>query len=210
VASELIKRIVVLLVLAAAAGFYLAPRAASVLVANDPVKSDVILVLAGDADDSRFWRGMSLMSGGYASHLILDVQAPVNRFGISDTELARVFVARNAPGRAVVCEVHGDSTFEEVSAAAPCLQTLHPASVLLVTSDYHTRRALTIFRRLLPQYQWHVAAVGGPSDADTPWERTADQWWKNRRWAKTMLDEWQKWTWWFLVDRWRARPVSTN
>jgi len=140
----------------------------------------------------------------------LDVQAPVNRFGISDTELARVFVARNAPGRAVICEVYGDSTFEEVGAAAPCLQTLHPASVLLVTSDYHTRRALTIFRRLLPQYQWHVAAVGGPSDADTPWGRTADQWWKNRRWAKTMLDEWQKWTWWFLVDRWRARPVSTN
>ena len=133
-------------------------------------------------------------------------KAQVSQFGVSDSELAQAFVTKNASGRAVVCEVLGDSTFDETIDAARCLQTFHPSSVLLVTSAYHTRRALTIFRHRLPQYQWHVAALGGPLEPGTPWVRTADQWWRNRRWAKTVSDEWQKWAWWFVVDRWRARP----
>jgi len=208
-ASELIKRILVLIALIAV-GCLLAPRAASVLVANDPVKSDVVLVLAGNRDDSRFWFAMKLMDEGYAPRLILDVQSPVSQFGFSDAELAKTFVAKTDPDRAIVCEVFADSTFGEAVDVAHCLQPLRVSSVLIVTSAYHSRRALTIFQKRLPQYQWHVAALGGPSDAGTPWVRTADQWWKHRRWAKTVVDEWQNWVWWFLVDRWRAQPVSTS
>jgi uncharacterized SAM-binding protein YcdF (DUF218 family) len=208
-ASNLIKRWVALLLLVAA-GYFFVMHSASILVANDPVPSDVILVLAGDRNDSRFWRAMKLMNDGYGSRIILDVQVPVSQFGVSDSELAQAFVTKNAPGRAVVCEVSGDSTFDETEDAARCLRGFHPSSVILVTSDYHTQRALAIFRRRLPQYQWHVAAMGGPTEPGTPWLRTADQWWKNRRWAKSVLDEWQKWAWWFLVDRWRATPVTAN
>ena len=173
-------------------------------MANDPVRSDVILVLAGMDGDSRFWHGLELMERGYAPRLILDVQAPITRFGVSDTELAQDFIAKSAPGRAFVCEAFADSTFDETVDAARCLQPFHPSSVLIVTSGYHSRRALTIFKRRLPQYQWHVAALGAPLEPGKPWVRTADQWWKNRRWAKSVLDEWEKWIWWFLVDRWRG------
>jgi uncharacterized SAM-binding protein YcdF (DUF218 family) len=203
VASKLKKAVVAFVLLAALVYFVIADSAA-VLVANDPSPSDVVLVLAGDRNDSRFWYAMKLMNEGYASRMILDVQGQVGQYGVSDSELAQAFVTRNASGRAVVCEVLGDSTFDETMDAARCLQTLHPSSVLLVTSGYHTRRALTIFRHRLPQYQWHVAALGGPLEPGTPWVRTADQWWRNRRWAKTVLDEWQKWIWWCVVDRWRA------
>ena len=209
VTGELLKRLLVLIVFIAI-GYFAIWHSASILVVNDPVPSDVILVLAGDRNDSRFWRAVKLMNDGYASRLILDVQAPVSQFGVSDSELAQAFVTRSAPGRAVVCEVLADSTFGEAAGAARCLQVFHPSSVLLVTSDYHTRRALTIFQRRLPKYQWHVAAIGGPSEPGRPWVRTADEWWKNRRWAKTVLDEWQKWAWWFLVDRWRSHPVTTS
>lgn len=193
-----------------AAGSYAVTHSASVLVANDPVKSDVIVVLAGARDDSRFWRGMDLMNRGYAWRLILDVQVPVSQFGVSDSELAQAFVAKNAPGRAIVCEASADSTFGEAVDVGRCLQPFHPSSVLIVTSDYHTRRALTIFKKRLPQYEWHVAALDAPLEPGEAWERYSDQWWKNRRWAKSVLDEWQKWTWWFLVDRWRARPVTSG
>ncbi len=149
-ASNLIKRWVALLLLVAA-GYFFVMHSASILVANDPVPSDVILVLAGDRNDSRFWRAMKLMNDGYGSRIILDVQVPVSQFGVSDSELAQAFVTKNAPGRAVVCEVSGDSTFDETEDAARCLRGFHPASVILVTSDYHTQRALAIFRRRLPQ-----------------------------------------------------------
>ena len=205
VTGELIKALTALALLAALA-YFLVAHSAAVLVANDPSPSDVILVLTGDQDASRFWRGMKLMNKRFAPRLILDVQASVTQFGVRDSELAQAFVAKYASGRAIVCEVSADSTFDETKDAAHCLQAFHRSSVLLVTSDYHTRRALAVFRRRLPQYQWHVAALDGPLEPGAPWVRTADQWWKDRQWAKTILDEWQEWTWWILVDRWRAHP----
>ena len=68
--------------------------------------------------------------------------------------------------------------------------------MLIVTSDYHTRRAMTIFRHHLSQYQFSVAAARDPS-------RFGDAWWTNREWAKVTLDEWLKLLWWEVVDRWR-------
>lgn len=68
--------------------------------------------------------------------------------------------------------------------------------MLIVTSDYHTRRALTIFRDHLKQYQFNGAAARDPS-------RFGTAWWTNREWAKATLDEWMKLVWWEAVDRWR-------
>ncbi len=79
-----------------------------------------------------------------------------------------------------------------------CLQPLHARRVLIVTSDYHTRRSLMIFRHCLPQYQFSVAGAVNPS-------QFGQAWWSNREWAKTTFDEWLKMLWFQLVDRWR-RP----
>ncbi|HZD32184.1 MAG TPA: YdcF family protein [Candidatus Angelobacter sp.] len=200
------KWLLVLIAIVAGCCFFVA-HSASVLVTNNPVKSDVILVVAGDWDSSRFHHALKLLEAGYGSLLIMDVQGPVSHFGVSDTDLARAFVASRAPGRARVCEVFGESTFSETADVARCLQPLRISSVLIVTSDYHTRRALAIFKKRLPQYQWSVAASDAPLEPNQLWERSGDQWWMNRRWAKTVLDEWQKWIWWFVVDRWRAQPA---
>ena len=79
-----------------------------------------------------------------------------------------------------------------------CLQRLQPIphSAILVTDDYHTRRALSIFRQLLPQYHWTAGATRNDFLFGQPW-------WKNREWAKTYLIECQKLLWWELWDRWR-------
>jgi uncharacterized SAM-binding protein YcdF (DUF218 family) len=207
VASELIKWILTLLAVIAA-GYYTVSHVPSPLVANDPVKSDVILVLAGDKEGLRFWRGMELMQQGYAPFLILDVQAPVVTFGVSDSALAKAFVAENAPGPASVCEVFGDSTLGETVDVAQCLRPLHASSVLIVTSAYHSRRALAIFKKRLPQYRWHVAAESGPLESGGPGVGETNQWWKDSRRAEVVLDEWEKWIWWCLVDRWRAKPID--
>jgi uncharacterized SAM-binding protein YcdF (DUF218 family) len=172
----------------------------SQLVINNPEKSDAIVVLAGSASDSRYWHGLELLRAGYANHLFLDVVNGVD-YGHSLVELARDFVARtggSSAGQVSVCPVEGDSTKDEAPQVNACLQQLQPPphSVIIVTDDYHTRRALSIFTNRLPQYRWTVAAAKNDFLFGYPW-------WKQREWAKTYVTESEKLLWWELFDRWR-------
>src|SRR5579863_5496989 len=170
------------------------------LVVDKPEKSDAIVVLAGSEADSRYWHALELLRAGEAQHLVLDAVDGVT-FGHSLIDLARAFVARTAGANAsqvTVCPVEGDSTKDEAPQVGACLLTLHPTphTVMLVTDEYHTRRALSIFRNRLPQYRWTAAAARNPAIFGLPW-------WKHREWAKTYLTESEKVLWWELFDRWR-------
>ena len=170
------------------------------LVVNNPEKSDAIVVLAGSEADNRYWRGMELLRSGYAQNLVLDATTGV-AYGHSYPDLAADLVARCAGQNASqvsVCPINGDSTKEEADEVNACFQHLQPPprSVIVATDDYHTRRALSIFRNRLPQYHWSAAAAKNDFYFGQPW-------WKNREWAKTYLTEWQKLIWWELFDRWR-------
>jgi uncharacterized SAM-binding protein YcdF (DUF218 family) len=94
-----------------------------------------------------------------------------------------------------VCLTQGDSTDEETQYVAQCLHTDQISSVLLVTSDFHTRRALSIFKHRLPKYHWSVAACRD----DSVFKENRRQ---RREWAKTAFMEWTKLVWWAAVDRW--------
>jgi uncharacterized SAM-binding protein YcdF (DUF218 family) len=171
------------------------------LIVNNPEKSDAIVMLAGDQVDLRYWRALELLRGGYGHHLLVDTGTG-RVYGQSYSDLAAGFIARTAGENASqvsLCIVKGDSTKEEAPQVGECLAKLQPAphSVLLVTDDYHTRRALSIFRQRLPQIHWTAAAVSNDFLFGQPW-------WKNREWAKTYLTECEKLLWWELWDRWRA------
>lgn len=170
------------------------------LVVNDPVKSDAIVVLAGTAGDLRYYHGMELLRAGYARSLVLDTLSG-EMYGRSMPDLAREFVAQTAGPYAAevsVCAMDGDSTKDEAPQVNACFQHLSPPphSAIIVTDDYHTRRALSIFRNRLPQYQWTAGATKNDFLFGEPW-------WKRREWAKTYLTEWQKLIWWECFDRWR-------
>ncbi|HSM88183.1 MAG TPA: YdcF family protein [Candidatus Limnocylindrales bacterium] len=169
------------------------------LVRDHPEKSDVIVVLDGDSMDERFQRGMELLRAGYARHLFLDASNASSYYGHTPYEYATVFVmeaARDQAGKVSVCPYAEDSTITETAYIAKCLEPLKPQRVLLVTSDYHTGRALSIFRKKLPQYSWSVAAAHDSRLFGT-------RWWQHREWAKKTFEEWLKVLWWNGVDRWR-------
>jgi uncharacterized SAM-binding protein YcdF (DUF218 family) len=194
------KRLFVLLVLLLLLAGIFFVEAGNYLVVNNLQKSDAIVVLAGDQADDRYYRGLHLLRQGFGQHLILDATTAVT-YGHSYTELAADLVARTAgpeASRVIVCPINGDSTKEEAGDVGACLKTLQPLphSGLLVTDNYHTRRALSIFSNRLPQYHWTAAAADNSYLFGTPW-------WKHREWAKTYLTEWQKLIWWQLFDRWR-------
>jgi hypothetical protein len=170
------------------------------LVVSHPETSDAIVMLAGDVVDARYWRGLDLLRAGYGQHFLVDVNTG-RVYGHDLTDLAADLIAHTAGENASqvsICVIDADSTKEEAPRVAACLQRLQPVphSVLLVTDDYHTRRALSIFRALEPQYHWTAAAASNDTVYGLPW-------WKNREWAKTYFTEVQKLLYWQLWDRWR-------
>lgn len=195
-----------LIVLAVIAGLAL-KYGASFLRVNHPEYSDLILVLGGGVDDSRYWRGAELMKQGYAGRMVLDAEATDKKFGKSNADLANELLASVHAQHTTVCPVYSDSTYGETEDVARCLAPMKVSSVLIVTSDYHSRRAFDIFKARLPGYHWSIAGVYAPYEDHTTKRLAGDDWWKNRRWAKTILEEWEKLIWWELVDRWRAQPV---
>jgi DUF218 domain-containing protein len=170
------------------------------LIVNSPQKSDAIVVLWGDQATARYLHALELLRSGYGQHLVVDAHAG-QIYGQSIAALATDFVARTAGENASqvsLCIIGGESTKEEAREVEQCLERLQPAphSAILVTDDYHTRRALSIFRQRLPQYRWTAAANHDDSVFGQPW-------WKNREWAKTYLTECEKLVWWELWDRWQ-------
>jgi len=165
------------------------------LVVNQPRTSDVMVVLAGETD-RRPTRGLELLDQGYAQQLILDVPAEAKIYHWSQAEIARKYVEGLPQAASIaVCPIHGQSTKDEARDVARCLQGVTPHRVLLVTSDYHTRRALSIFNRVLPA-DYSIAAAFDDREFGV-------RWWQRREWAKVNFEEWLKLIWWELFDRWR-------
>jgi uncharacterized SAM-binding protein YcdF (DUF218 family) len=196
----MMKVLLVLLIMLLIVAAFIFCQPGGFLIVNNPEKSDAIVVLGGDAADQRYWRGMGLLREGYARHMLVDATTGIT-YGHSYVDLAKDYVAHTAgpyASQVSVCPIVGDSTKIEATQVDACLQSLQPPphSVIIATDDYHTRRALSIFRKELPQYQWTAAAAQADFLFGLPW-------WKNREWAKTYLTEWEKLLWWQLVDRWQ-------
>jgi len=168
----------------------------SFLIVNDPQPSDAIIVLAGETD-RRPARGLELLAANYAPKMILDVPANAKIYQWNMLELAQRYVQALPRGRAIViCPIYGLSTKAEALDVAGCLKPLGARRLLLVTSDYHTRRALSTFRHELPETEFSVAAANDPA-------QFGSSWWQHRQWAKLNFDEWLKFVWWQAIDRWR-------
>ena len=175
----------------------LASQAARVLWIDHPEKSDAIVILAGETT-LRSERGLELLRQGMAPRMWIDVVGADEVFGKSLAGVAQNYVAALPEAdRVKVCILEGRSTNAETQDVKRCLQSSGVHRVLIVTSGYHTRRALIIFKHRLPEYEFSAAAVHDP-------RQYGRAWWTNREWAKAAFDEWTKFIWWEVVDRWRG------
>ena len=166
------------------------------LVLDQARQSDVILVLAGETDH-RPARALELLNQGYAPRLILDVEAQSKMYQWSEADLAQKYAEGLGRAQSItICRIDGLSTKEEAISAARCLRQVGGKNILLVTSDYHTRRALSIFKREVPDRNFSVAAAFDAREFGV-------KWWQQREWAKVNFYEWLRLLWWELVDRWR-------
>ena len=168
-----------------------------ILVVEKLRKADVIVILSGE-DNLRIQRGLQLLREGYAPRLVITARATWHLFAWTEAELARQFVQQLEPSLAQVTSVvkiTAQCTWEEASEVKEFLSQMGARSALLVTSHYHTRRALSIFRRMLPGIECGIIGVPEP-------DQFGILWWQRREWAKCAFYESIRLLWWMAVDRW--------
>jgi uncharacterized SAM-binding protein YcdF (DUF218 family) len=164
------------------------------LVRTDPpARSDVAVVLAGDRSGYRILKAAEMVRQGFTRTVL--VSGPEELYGYNEADLAIPFAVRNGypPSWFVAAPNQSHSTQEEAFAMLDVLRKRSARTCLLVTSDYHTRRAGKIYRAAAPDVDFRV--VG----ADTPYFKPSD-WWHTREGRKLFFLEWTKTvTEWFGV-----------
>jgi hypothetical protein len=167
------------------------------LVVDEPEKSDAILVLAGETYN-RPMLALDLLERGYAPRIVMDVPAAERIYQWTAPDLAQRWVQGLPQANSIsICPIHGLSTRDESHEAENCMARAGGVhKVLIVTSDFHTRRARSVFQHEIPGLEFNIAAAHNPAEFGVLW-------WRQREWAKTNLYEWMRLMWWELVDRWR-------
>jgi DUF218 domain len=190
------KRVWMLALVLTAMVVVFAGNAGRFLVLEAPERSDVILVLAGETD-RRPARALQLLDQGYGRRVVIDVPSATRIYEFSQVQLAEKYVGSLPEAASIrICPIEGLSTRDESHDAEKCLETEEGSKILIVTSDFHTRRSLSIFRHEVRGKSFSVAGARDETQFGTLW-------WTHREWAKTCLNEWQRLLWWSAVERWR-------
>ncbi|MGH9438364.1 MAG: YdcF family protein [Terriglobia bacterium] len=189
----------VIIVLAGAALIMLLRFGGDALVRTDPLPAhaDVAVVLDGGIVGlrARTAGGVRLLQQGVVGHLLLSLP-PKTYWGKSvPREAASYFrkgFGKQVMARMAFCVSNADSTIEEEGAVQWCLKTAGWNKVIVVTSNYHTRRAGNIWRSALRRSKSAVQLwVDGVEDGSFQ----PRGWWRNRRYVKTWLFEGSKLAW---------------
>ena len=147
-------------------------------------KADALIVLSDDnfyAD--RAQRAAELLREGKATLIVASGRRLRPNAGIADL-MEHDLIERGVPKDRIMRLPHdADSTPEEAEAVARLAKERKWRSVIVVTSNYHTRRARYIFRRVFPQdIEVHVASA---RDGDFD----PQHWWEKRKSIKELTRE---------------------
>lgn len=153
--------------------------------ADEPARADIAVVLAGDYFGYRMLEGAELVRQGFTGRIL--VSGPEGMYGYNEAELAIPFAVRSGyPESWFIPFPHKAlSTREEAAIVVPELRKRNVRRCLLVTSNFHTRRAGGIFRAAAPDLEFRVIAA--PDKLFRPGE-----WWRTREGQKRFVLEWMK------------------
>lgn len=153
--------------------------------AGPPQEADAALVLAGDGWGHRILTGAQLARDGYVPRVL--VSGPDGAYGNHECDLAIPFAVKQGYPESyfVHMEHSGRSTLAEGQAVLTGIRRMGFKRLIIVTSNFHTRRAGRIFRKLAPDLT--ILVVAAPDENFTP-----DGWWHKREGQKTFLTEWEK------------------
>lgn len=154
-------------------------------VIEDPLeKADALIILSDDnfyAD--RATRAAELFREGKAPVVVASGRRLRPNAGIAEL-MEHDLVERGVPRDKIARFAHdGDSTREEAEALARLVRERKWRSAIVVTSNYHTRRARYIFRRVFPQGLEVRVASARDGEFDPK------NWWEKRKSTKELMRE---------------------
>jgi len=187
----ILVNLIVLLVFVALCGVLYLVRhpllrfAAESWIVEDPIDhADAIILLSDDnfyAD--RATRAAELFRGGKAPLIVASGRRLRPVAGLAEL-MEHDLIERGVPKDKIVRFPHdADNTKEEAQALTPLVVQKKWRSVIVVTSNYHTRRARYIFRHVFPQNI--DVRVASARDGDFDPER----WWEKRKSVKEFTKE---------------------
>jgi uncharacterized SAM-binding protein YcdF (DUF218 family) len=173
-------------------------------VVDEPAaKSDALIVLGDDnyAADRAF-HAAELYREGIASVVVASGRMLRRNAGIAEV-MQHDLESFGVPASSILPLAHrGGNTLEEAGEVAKLIHTRGWKRVVVVTSNYHARRARFIYGRILPP---NISfRVSGARDS----EFDPSRWWQTRQGQKLFFSELAG----YLVARWelRSRPAPEN
>jgi hypothetical protein len=168
------------------------------LVASNslPAQAQAAVVLQGSVlgERARVAGALRLLRDGTVSQVLLSVPQETY-WGQSVHDAVLSYLERNygteTASHFVFCETgpNVDSTDQEAEVLIACIHQQGWRSIVVVTSNYHSRRAGWIWRKLLRRTQPQVSfGIDGVSDPDFQ----PQGWWRSRLYAKTWFYEFTK------------------
>jgi uncharacterized SAM-binding protein YcdF (DUF218 family) len=197
VGTKVKRRIVAALVIVCLAALLIFRKSAlsrlgESLVVSDPLnKADLIYVLAGDFFGNRVLLGADLGARGYAPLVLLSGGPYSNTYS---GDLAFQFVVEHGypPNLFSVIRISAQSTIDEARALRPVFRRMGARRIILVTSNFHSRRTALVFRLFLPDFQFRIVPAPG-ADFDP------HSWWQTEHGRYLFFSEYEKLFGTFLI-----------
>ena len=176
---------VLLILLFATHRVWLRAAGSFLVTAQEPFQADMVVALAGDDRGDRMLTAARLVQQGYAPRIL--VSGPDCCYGRHESDVAIDFATRHGfPAEWFISfPVTGDSTAEEARQIVPELDRLRVRRFIIVTSNYHTRRAARVYAGLVPRDRFRMVAAPN-------WAFRPEDWWRSRPGRKQCILEWIK------------------
>lgn len=150
------------------------------VVDETPRRSDVIIVLTGDR--YRVDKAIVLYQRGYARKIL---------FSGCEPEQAKFMTEKAAsagiPRENIAWESSSKNTYQNAKYSYDYMKNNDLKTAIVVTSDYHTRRAFLCFESVFPQAQDFVISARRDN-----FEYNARNWWRNDKWRQVFFLEYAK------------------
>lgn len=148
-------------------GWYLSPQ--------DPIeKADVIVTVSGGDNNARIKKSVELYKEGWAPAILYSGAAAEG--DVSNAEAMRnISVKMGVPKTAILVEEDSVNTVENAKFSAAIIKEAKYSSMILVTSPYHQRRTMELFRRELGE----EFKIINRSAVDEDWRKKG--WWKDEQ-----------------------------
>jgi uncharacterized SAM-binding protein YcdF (DUF218 family) len=161
-----------------------------------PTPSDAILVLSGDnVRDERLLHAVGLWRIGVARRILLSAVL-ADWQATEDYAAWRHAMKLKLPDGVVVLASHqADSTREEAGFFRSYLPLHGYDTVIIVTSNYHTRRAKKVFEKEWTGTRLHFRISAAPDYQFHP-----DEWWTHRADSRTFFYEFSKTAWYAIME----------